>query len=203
MATLQDYYGRVSRSLESDIEKYSLDNFIETGTGLGDTVSYALRNGFSVKNIYSFEIYEDIAKKAIDRFIGYPYCNIIGKDSYEGLKELLPTLEGNSMFFLDAHFPGADFGYTKYSDNIDHDLKLPLQKEIELICNSRDISNDVFLIDDLRIYEEANYEMGNWPKENGAVHTGTDFITEAFDKTHTIEKHYFYSGFITILPKNK
>lgn len=201
MATLQDYYGRINRSLESDIQEFDISNLIETGTGLGDSVSFALSNGFSMKNVYSFEIYEDIAKRARDRFVGYPNCKIIGKDSYTGLSELIPTLKGNSIFFLDAHFPGADFGYTKYSDQIDHDIKLPLQKELELICSLKDTSKDIFLIDDLRIYEEANFEMGNWPKENGAVHTGIQFILDLLHKTHNIEKHYFYSGFITILPK--
>lgn len=204
MATLQDYYNRVKRKLSDDVNYYQIENFVETGTGLGDSISFALNNGLGMKNIYSFEINPEIASRAKNRFIGYQKLNIINTDSYSGLKELLKTLKGNTIFFLDAHFPGADFGYNSYSTTIDNkDLNLPLQNELELICEMKDTTNDIFLIDDLRIYEEANYEMGNWPKEKGGVHTGIDFITNKLGKTHSVEKHYFFSGFLTITPKNK
>lgn len=201
MATLNDYYNRVNRTLEDDIKNYNIGSFVETGTGLGDTVAYVLSNSKNLIDVLSIEIYGDIANKASDRFQNYTNCKIINNNSYDGLLEILPSLKENVLFFLDAHFPGADFGYTSYGDDIDRNLKLPLQRELELICNKRDVSHDVFLIDDLRIYEEGNYELGNWPREKGAVHTGTDFIYEYLAKTHIIQKHSFCSGFITILPK--
>lgn len=201
MATLLDYYSRVNRSIFLDIVNNNVQNFIETGTGLGDTVDYVVKNLNKNISIYSIEIYEEIADKARRRFINSQNCNILNGNSYEVLADLVPKLSGNCMFFLDAHFPGADFGYTKYSDDIEHNTKLPLQKELELICSLRDTKSDVFLIDDLRIYEEGNFEMGNWPKENGAVHTGIDFIYDLLGNTHNIQKHYFFSGFVTILPK--
>lgn len=201
MATLQDYYGKTQRSLSKDIETYDLQNFVETGTGYGDSVSYALENGFGVKSVYSIEINEQIASKARNRFIGYKNLSIVTNDSYNGLAQIVPKLIGNTVFFLDAHFPGADFGYAEYRSESNSDLNLPLQNELELIHSLKDVSKDLFLIDDLRIYEVGDYEMGNWPKEKGAVHSGIDFITKIFEKTHTIEKHYFYSGFLTIFPK--
>jgi len=201
MATLNDYYNRVDRTLEDDIENYNISSFVETGTGLGDTVAYVLSNSKNPIDVLSIEIYKDIANKASDRFQNYTNCKIINNNSYDGLLEILPSLKERVLFFLDAHFPGADFGYTSYGDDIEINLKLPLQRELELICSNRDTSRDVFLIDDLRIYEEGNYELGNWPKENGAVHTGIDFIYDCLAKTHNIQKHSFCSGFITILPK--
>jgi len=201
MATLNDYYNRVDRTLEDDIENYNISSFVETGTGLGDTVAYVLSNSKNLIDVLSVEIYKDIANKASERFQNYTNCKIINNNSYDGLLEILPSLKERVLFFLDAHFPGADFGYTSYGDDIEINLKLPLQRELELICSNRDTSRDVFLIDDLRIYEEGNYELGNWPKENGAVHTGIDFIYDYLAKTHNIQKHSFCSGFITILPK--
>lgn len=201
MATLSDYYSRVERSIVLDILNYNIENFIETGTGLGDTIDYVIKNVRRNVNVYSIEIHQEIAERARKRFLGNENCTIINGNSYEVLRSLTPELKGNSIFFLDAHFPGADFGYTKYSDNIEYDTKLPLEKELQLICSLRDTKSDIFLIDDLRIYEESNYEMGNWPKENGAVHTGIDFIYNLLGNTHDIQKHYFFSGFITILPK--
>lgn len=203
MATLKDYYNKVPSTLLSDIRKYQINNFIETGTGLGDTVAYVLNQNSGVQ-ITSIEFHPEVARRAQDRFIYEDKVLILEGDSKEVLKDLKTNYyTGNTLFFLDAHYPGADFGYSKYNDpDMDPDLKLPLHKELEVICNIKDVSQDVFLIDDLRIYEEGPYEMGNITKEQGAVLTGVDFIYDLLGKTHNIEKHYFYTGFLTITPKN-
>ena len=44
----------------------------------------------------------------------------------------------------------------------------------------RDISNYVFIIDDLRIYEDNNYEHGNWSDRKIYGGDGIDFIYNLF-----------------------
>lgn len=201
MATLKDYYNKTQKIILTDLYTHNIDNIVETGTGLGDSIQYLLDFNINTKNIYSFEIHNEVWLRAVNRFNGNSNVDIKNIDSYNGLKELLPNLTGNTMFFLDAHYPGADFGYNSYTDTTDEKLNLPLKSEIELICRNRDISNDIFLIDDLRIYETGSFEFGNISVSQGASHTGIDFIMNFLGETHIIQKHYFYTGFITAYPK--
>ena len=106
------------------------------------------------------------------------------------------------MFFLDAHFPGADFHYETYTSVEDYDTRLPLKKEIETIVSNRDTKNDVFIIDDLRVYEDNDYTDGNWPLRSVAGGDGIDFIYNYLSDTHDINKDLRYQGFLIITPKN-
>ena len=114
----------------------------------------------------------------------------------------MDKLNGNVLFFLDAHFPGADFHYETYTSVTDYDTRLPLKKEIEAIVNNRNIKNDVFIIDDLRVYEDNEYSDGNWPLRKIAGGDGIDFIFDLLGNTHNIERDLRYQGFLIITPKN-
>jgi hypothetical protein len=201
MATLKDYF-ESKESLKSFIEQYDLKYFIETGTGIGDTVAF-VQGQF--KMIYSIEMIEGIYKKALSRFINnYDVC-LINDDSKNALKQTLKIKlldQGNILYFLDAHFPGADFKYAEYDSESDPDIRIPLHKELETIVDQRGtlLKNDVIIIDDLRIYEDGPYDAGNWPLRQSIGGEGIDFIYELFGETHYIEKDYRYQGFIILKP---
>ena len=190
------------------IKKYSLHNYIETGTGEGATLEYSMRHCFD--KFYSVEIHDEIFKRARDKFknLSRLYgrdCSILHGNSYEKLPEILKNLKGNSLFFLDAHFPGADFKFSNYGDTSDYDTRLPLEREIEVICNNRDISKDVFIIDDLVIFEPDGgpYEAGPLTLDRDICpKNGLGFIYDAFQKTHNIDRSYKSQGFLIITPKN-
>ena len=77
-----------------------------------------------------------------------------------------------------------------------------MEEEIILIKNKKDIKNDVFIIDDLRIYEKGNFEGGNWLDViNTNIYTGIDFIHNLLGKTHDIMKDYRNEGYIICTPK--
>ena len=109
-----------------------IKNFVETGTGIGEVVSSVCREDYDL-NVHTIEIMEEIYKKNL---ITYSYLDNVnwhlGK-SFDILPEILPTLKGNTLFWMDAHFPGADFGLASYGDVEDMDERLPLQKELETI----------------------------------------------------------------------
>jgi hypothetical protein len=182
------------------INKYNLENYIETGTGEGTCLSHVLN--FPFKKYYSVEIYKQVYKNVLPKFIKNENCNILLGNSYEVLPNILREISGNVLFFLDAHFPGADFHYETYTSVEDYDTRLPLKKEIETIVSNRDTKNDVFIIDDLRVYEDNDYTDGNWPLRSVAGGDGIDFIYNYLSDTHDINKDLRYQGFLIITPKN-
>jgi hypothetical protein len=199
MATIEDFFTHSPPfSVESLIEKYNLKNFIETGTGIGDSVNYAIGK---FENIVSIEIHPEIAKQASERFQSNTNVNIIEGHSTDVLNEKIPDLDGNSLFWLDAHFPGADFKYAKYEDEKDPAKRIPLEGELTAICNKKNVSKDVFIIDDLRVYEDGPYQGGNWDLRESLGGSDIRFVEDLLKSTHYIIKDYRFGGFLIILPR--
>lgn len=181
------------------IRDYRVQNLFETGTFRGDGISYALQWPF--KKIISVEIVADIARDAAARFHGEQKVEVIQDDSVSALRHALPALQGPCIFWLDAHYPGADAGLTAY-DAADESLRLPLEKELEAITEIRKEGRDVFLIDDLRIYEDGDFENGNVPADarpKTARHI--DFVHRFFGHSHKLLRCYKDEGYILLFPK--
>lgn len=196
------------------IEQFELANYVETGTGIGECLEVALRHSF--ENFYSIEIHDKVYAHAKARFdkLAPLYgreCEIFHGNSFDKLPEVLEELEGNTMFFLDAHFPGADFHFAQYGDTKDYDTRLPLEREVEVITKLRDTSNDVFILDDLWLYEDGPYEWqaegfekGECPiAEDIRPKDGIQFMYDSFSETHDIKKSYVTQGFLIVTPKGK
>ena len=181
---------------------YNIDNFVETGTGAAEVVR-SISNIKSDLNIHTIEIIEEIFNK---NKISHSYLTNVNwhlGQSSEVMPEILPQLEGNTLFWLDAHFPGADLGLASYGDEEDLDKRLPLRSELEIIVEGRDVSTDVFVIDDLRIYEDGPFETGNWAERNLYGGDGIAFIEDLFEDTHFVVRSYNKQGFVILLPVNK
>jgi hypothetical protein len=187
-------------NLERIIRDYNIQYFFETGTWKGDAVAYALQ--FPFKKIISAEIIPVIADEAILKFQWEPRVTIVKSKSSEALSAELPALGGNCLFWLDAHFPGADAGLERYDAVEDEDIRLPLEKELTIIHKLRKNFQDVFIIDDLRVYEEGPYENGNSPADSlPRNERNLDFIYQLFDRTHITMKTYRNEGYILLFPK--
>jgi hypothetical protein len=182
------------------IKEYNTPNMFETGTFWGDGVAHALHLPFS--NIISVEIIPAIAAKARCRFAANEKVKIMETDSISALERQLPKLEGNTVFWLDAHFPGADAGLTDHADGTDELFRLPLIKETELISKFRKKFHDVLILDDLRIYEDGPYQNG--PVPSNAIPKGgrsLSFVYQYFEATHYIFKSYLDEGYTLLFPK--
>ncbi len=193
--------GSISRfDVKRIAEDYFTPYFVETGTWKGDGVAYALQTAF--RKIISVEIIADIAEQAKERFRAFSSVEIIAGHSVPVLKEELPKLKGNCIFWLDAHFPGADEGVKNYDAEEDEQLRLPLESEIEAIQQARTGYKDVLIIDDLRIYEDGPYENGNAPADTLPKNLRSiDFLYSHFGKTHSINKLYLDEGYILLFPE--
>lgn len=184
------------------ILEYKTPNFFETGTFRGDGVEYALKSPF--KTITSVEIIPEIAEEAKNRFSSLDKIEIIKNDSASALEHKIPELNGNCIFWLDAHFPGADAGLTGYDADSDEILRLPLINEIEIIHRLRKKFKDVLIIDDLRIYEEGPFENGNVPVDAlPLAERNIQFIYKYFGQSHFILRSYLDEGYILVFPKRK
>lgn len=193
--------GRLSRfNLDKLRSQTSAEFFFETGTWRGDGVAYASRSAF--KKLYSSEIVSSVASRATERFKNDDRVNIINASSIDALNRILPDLNGNCIFWLDAHFPGAEEGLNDYNEFADETVKLPLEKELDMIATRNNTYQDVILIDDLRIYEEGDFQNGNLPANVLPPKIrNIRFAENLFEKTHIIKRSLIDEGYLLLLPK--
>ena len=188
--------------IKNVLDFYDIKNFVETGTGKAEVVQSVVEADDSL-NVHTIEVIPEIYDKNKINFSYLKDVNWHLGTSFDILPEILPDLKGTTLFWIDAHFPGADFGLSSYGDEKDDDKRLPLKKELETIVENRDVTNDVFVIDDLRIYEDGPFGDGNWEDREKYGGDGIEFIEELFDETHYVVKSYNAQGSILLFPVSK
>ena len=194
------------------INKYNLKYYFETGTGKAEWLEYALRYPF--EEYWTVDIDEDLIEESFNKFKNMSKnINLLIGKSIDILDEYIPQIpkESPTLFYLDAHFPGADFQKCTYEESIREHKKdaFPLEEEVDVILEKRDISKDVFIIDDLVLYEEGDFEclkVGcvweyGWLQEELDVKTDSKFLYEKFEKTHDFKKDLRSQGYLIITPK--
>lgn len=187
--------------IQQILDRTKIDNFIETGTGEnGIAVSYALT--LPIENIMSIEIEEKLYEHCKFKFAKEDRVKLFCGHSPEVLNKILPV-EGTTLYWLDAHFPGVDSTLTNRTiqATTDVDQRCPLEKELDVIYEKGGFENDYFVIDDLRVYEDGPFETGNWAERSIYGRDGIDFIYKLFDNTHTVKKLYHDQGYVVLLPK--
>jgi hypothetical protein len=184
------------------IDRFKAKTLVETGTGKGDGVRYA--RGFPFEEIYSIEIVAEQVEKLRPEFADDPRIHLIAGESTGSLRDLIPKIKGNAVFWLDAHFPGADLGLNTYEESGDPTVSMPLRQELEMIRDMRAGFLDVILIDDLRIYERDNFERGNARDKVPGFQWPTDsrFLYTTFEKTHEWHRFLEHEGYFVLFPKD-
>jgi hypothetical protein len=124
--------------------KFKLQNFIETGTYMGEMID-AVLNTFP--KIISVEFDKALADRAINKFSSYGHVKIIQGDSAEVLPSVVSDLREPCLFWLDAHYSG---GVTSKSD-----VDTPIVKELKVLMD-HPYSDHVILIDDAREFTGQN-----------------------------------------------
>lgn len=186
------------------INTFSLKGYIETGTGIGDSLSHALKFD-AFEELHTIEIDKDLYDKAIIKFQD-PRLKIYNKYSREALPEILGLIkeDKNYLFFMDAHFPEADFGIApdRYQTSLQKYGKdaLPLEEELSIIRQKRLQAKDVLIIDDVWIYEKGPFETGNWIEQDKMSIGNMNFVSNLFKETHEISKFYKQQGYLLLLP---
>jgi len=197
--------GQINQAIKvKDVFKtFGVKSFVETGTGMGESLNHIL----SITNdidIHTIELMDVLYENLVSNYGNVECVNLIKGYSHEEIVKLIPNLkEGPALFWHDAHFPGADFridGAT-YTSEKDPIKRIPLESELRAVVSSgRDISKDIFVIDDLRVYKDGPYQEGNWEHRKVAGADNCDFVYELFDKTHYIIESYIAQGFLILFP---
>jgi hypothetical protein len=171
------------------ISQYGTKQFIETGTYKGDGVRFALSKPF--EKIISIEINPEFYNKAKETFADPRLVLILG-DSLQQLEPVaaLTLTREPALWWLDAHLGTKENPY-------------PLEKELKIIKNFRDISGDVFIMDDLRLYAKGEFGHGNF-KDDGWGDPGNDeFFKRLLGNTHVLTPDFRHEGYMTAFPKPK
>lgn len=132
-------------------EKFSIKNFIETGTYLGGTTVWA-SNVFPV--VHTIEISEEIYKQTSRKYKNVSNISFHLGDSKDVLPNIIPKIQGTTLFWLDGHWCGRNTGGKFNECPIFDELKQAVKTE-----------NPAILIDDLRYFLGPNpYDHGeNYP----------------------------------------
>lgn len=128
----------------SYLKKYSIREFVETGTYLGDTLCYIAKKGVRCTSIeLSRELYETACKK----FEAYKNVRLVQGDSGQRLPEVLKEINKPVLFWLDGHYSS---GITACGET-----HTPVSIELKAILSHR-IKQHVILIDDARNFDGTN-----------------------------------------------
>lgn len=190
MGSLSDFNSKC-KNIKQLKDTYDSSIFIETGCFRGNSLSFVIDMDFDY--FFSCDIDQEMIDHCLKRFEG-KNLDIFNMTSVEFLRHILPELNEveSIMFYLDAHLPEHD--KNSGSVLIDTDLNFPLEEELSIINEYRSSNNDVIIIDDLRIYEDGNFEGGNW-KERQRFNLNLDFINQY---NFHVEKFYSQEGYLLL-----
>ncbi len=160
---------------------------VETGTGSGGDVEFAA--GFPFDHVYSIESSHKLAIQAAFRNARNQAMTILHGRNGRGLKDVLNEIpaEAPVIYWLDSH-PSA------------HDL----EQDLRLIVSLRSASRDVFLIDDLRIYQDGDYGDGPCPPEQQIppYRRNLEFVGELLGASHDISTMVQRTGYLCAFPRS-
>ncbi|MFZ2586719.1 MAG: hypothetical protein WAZ18_01135 [Alphaproteobacteria bacterium] len=119
-------------------QAYNLQNFVETGTYLGETVEFMAPH---FKRILSYELAPDLHAANVKKLKKHKHVELYLGDSGKLLPTHLTTLKTPTLFWLDGHFSG---GPTAYGD-----LASPVLAELQALM-AHPVKGHVIVIDDSR-----------------------------------------------------
>lgn len=177
------------------VNQFQLEVVIETGTYIGTGANHLAQ---FVPRVHTIELVEECFNSV--KFNNSKIIPYLGH-SVDILPRIL-EIEKNSkvLYWLDAHVPSIIHNLPQK----DQVIEFPLEQELRVIKKYKNTDNDLFIIDDLRVYEDGPFTDGNWREAHLFPNkpTGIQFIYELFENTHIIKKDYFSSGFIFLIPKS-
>lgn len=178
--------------------------FVETGTGRGTGLEHAKKYKF--KQLFSIEIIRQLWKECLEKFKDDSRIHLLHNNSILGIREVFDYVNEDApiLWWLDAHFPGADFQMGSYDDDHPKHIKNPLEDEVKLITSGyRNFSKDVFIMDDLGLYEPGNYQFDSarLAQFRSKLGLNNKFIYDTLEATHTFRKDYRHQGFLILEPK--
>ena len=128
--------------LRQTARHYDIRTLVETGTYKADTVR-ALRKDFSL--IVSIELDLALYGAAVRRCKRQRNAHLYLGDSGDVLRDLMPTLHGRALFWLDAHYSGYGTACGEHESPIEAELECALAegRHVVLIDDAREFRDPV------------------------------------------------------------
>lgn len=147
--------GHVPVDLVLKLKQYdNIKTFIETGTYKGGTACWAA--GYFDK-VITIELSLELLREAVIQHSDWcPNITFIPGDSKEELGRIVPTLGGQAIFWLDAHYSGAS--------TVGIEAECPLLGELYAIVSSKLLH--YILIDDAHMFTSipaSPHNPAHWP----------------------------------------
>jgi len=186
--------------LKELITELSIGNFVETGTGDGSSMDKVILTG-GIENFYGIECDKELYDELVSKYETIDQMHLYNDYSENCMEEVLSALDASpTMFWLDAHFPGSDYKGQSYGAERNLSLRLPMEKELQIMKEKRDLSKDVIIMDDLRIYVDREFGAGNWPERSLYGADDYDFVEDLIGDTHIIIEHLGDQGYLLAFP---
>ena len=117
------------------------DNFVETGTYLGETAAAMAK---LYRKVFTVEIHEELYQKAAARLRDSGNVTAYHGNSSDLLPAILDRLDGPAVFWLDAHYSGPKTGRIGKAET-------PIEEELSQIFATGSSEHLIF-IDDARLF---------------------------------------------------
>lgn len=127
-------------ALKESLSASGVRILVETGTFRGDMVEAMRRH---VDQVFSIELSETFAQRAVERFRTVSNVEIILGDSGQELEKLVPRLSGPALFWLDGHYSG---GTTAHGEEA-----TPIFAELQHVLTAAQRGH-IIVIDDARCF---------------------------------------------------
>ncbi len=191
-------------------KKHGLSSFVETGTYKGS----GLRAAAAIKTFEKI-VSMDISAEWIEFNTSFAKkdsrITLLKGPSKEMMSTAIEIIEDRpTLWWLDAHLPEAcvnKSGRKKFDgdQSLGKEYTFPLEDELKIITEARrDHSKDLFVCDDLRIYESGDFYFGNWKPREKALYadapSSADFIFDLLKETHSVKRDYRDHGYVIAYP---
>lgn len=133
--------------------QYPNDILVETGSGLGGGIQYAITAGF--KEIHSIEINKNNHDYCVKVFCNNKNIHLYLGDSIDVLPQILSKIKTKATFLLDAHVMSVADIHGKFLCPVLEELKM-------IILHSKELGiKHSVLIDDLKLFNGMVESFGN------------------------------------------
>jgi len=175
----------------------NLRYMVETGTGTGHSM---YENAKYFKRVYTMEIHKktyDIAQKTLQTV---PNVKLYNLESMRALPMILPLLNGPTLFYLDARFPGNMMGEPI---NLDEELSLnvPAQRELNFLLANRRLGHDVIIIGGMHIWSDGPFGAGPFTSRKELSTANPRPMLRQFEASHRSTLLYKDEGYLILMPK--
>ena len=137
MPNLTSYFYKLTNNVKTN-------NYIETGTYLGNGITNVLNN---YEHIHSIELSQKWYEYNIEQFKNNNNVKMYLGDSKNILPNLLNSINEPVTIFLDAHYSGK---HTEFGEE-----ETPLLFELDILKNRK--YNDIIIIDDCRLLGKSGF----------------------------------------------